>query len=250
MTIDFKSKQLEFSAYVRDPFNNARPIDVNLQRMEIYRELFFNNIEGILSSNFPVLKAIFDQQSWFELCQNFCTKHSCSTPYFYEIAEEFLAYLENKHHHHADFPFLLELAHYEWVEMALAISTQEMTPNAEEFIADLSQQNITLSALAWPLVYQYPVHEISPDFLPKTQPQAPTFLLVYRDVFDEVNFIQISPLTFRLTQLLQENKPQPSDFWLNKIAEESTHPEPHIIMAAGLEAITELAVKNIILRAK
>ena len=65
--VDFKSKQDEFSAYIRDPENNPVPADVKEQRMAMYRELFFNNIEGFLSGNFPVLRAILDDQKWFAL---------------------------------------------------------------------------------------------------------------------------------------------------------------------------------------
>ena len=42
--IDFKSKQDEFAAYIRDPENNPVPADVKMHRMSMYRELIFNNI--------------------------------------------------------------------------------------------------------------------------------------------------------------------------------------------------------------
>jgi hypothetical protein len=246
MQVDFKAKQLEFSAYIRDPFNNPRPKDVKQQRIETYRELFFNNIDSFLSSNFPVLKKILDEKQWFELSQDFFSRHLCTTPYFSEIPEEFLDYLENERQNSADFPFLLELAHYEWVEMALSIAKQEITANSSEFIANISQQNIALSALAWPLVYRFPVQQISPSFLPEVIPEQPTYLLVYRDIVDEVNFIQIPPVTFRLLQILQENKAMSCENCLNQIAQESEHPIPKTIIQSGLQIIKDLAVKNII----
>ena len=164
MKVDFKAKQQEFSAYIRDPSNNPQPADVSQQRMNTYRELFFNNIDSFLSSNFPVIKTILNDQQWFELAQDFFSKHPCQTPYFSEIPEEFLAYLQNERQNNSDYPFLLELAHYEWVEMALSIAKDEITANTAEFINDISQQTIALSPLAWPLVYQFPVQQISVDF--------------------------------------------------------------------------------------
>lgn len=249
MNVDFRTKQLEFSAYIRDPLNNPKPVDVKPERMEIYRELFFNNIDSFLSSNFPVLKTILDEQQWFELTQDFFSRHPCTTPYFSEIPEEFLQYLENERKNNTDYPFLLELAHYEWVEMALSISQQQLPANSEAFINNVAEESITLSDLAWPLAYRFPVQQISLSFLPVEAPDTATFLLVYRDIADEVNFIKIPPITFRLLQLLQENDSIACQQCLATIAKESAHPEPEKIIQAGLEIIKDLAAKNIILPA-
>jgi len=245
--VDFKAKQHEFAAYIRDPFNNPRPSDVEQKRIETYRELFFNNVDSFLSSNFPVLKTVLDETQWFELSQDFFATHPCSTPYFSEIPEEFLDYLQNQRKNNTDYPFLLELAHYEWVEMALSISKDDVSANSTQFINTIEQQHITLSPLAWSLVYQFPVQQISRSFLPLTAPDQPTFLLVYRNMADEVNFIQIPPITFRLLQILQENDTISCQACLKQIAEESAHSEPEIIRASGLQIIKELAEKNIII---
>jgi uncharacterized protein len=46
MGVDFRIKQAEFAAYIRDPENQRLPVDVKPQRMVMYRELFFNNINS------------------------------------------------------------------------------------------------------------------------------------------------------------------------------------------------------------
>ena len=124
--VDFKSKQDEFAAYIRDPENNPVPADVKEQRMVMYRELFFNNIEGFLSGNFPVLRKILNDRQWFALAQDFFAKHPCKSPHFSQIPEEFLDYLQNERDSSEDLPFMLELAHYEWVEMALSIAREDI----------------------------------------------------------------------------------------------------------------------------
>ena len=246
MKVDFKAKQQEFSAYIRDPVNNPKPADVKPERMAMYRELFFNNIDSFLSSNFPVLKTILDDQQWFDLSQDFFAKHPCTTPYFSEIPEEFLEYLQNERKNEKDFPFLLELAHYEWVEMALSIYQEQPVENSAEFIGNVAEEKISLSPLAWPLVYRFPVQQISPTFLPETVPEQPTYLLVYRSENDEVIFLKIPPITFRLLQILQENKAIICLDCLSNIAKESAHPEPDKIIHSGLQIIKDLAEKNII----
>lgn len=247
MKVDFKAKQNEFSAYIRDPFNNPRPADVKQERIETYRELFFNNVDSFLSNNFPVLKTILNEQQWFELSQDFFSNHASSSPYFSEIPEEFIDFLQNERKNKDDLPFLLELVHYEWVEMALSIAKENIKTNTSHFIENLVQQTIALSPLAWPLAYQFPVQEISPAFLPTKTPEEPTYLLVYRDTDDEVQFMKTPPITFRLLQIVQDNEDISCEDCLKQIVQESAHPEPDTLFASGLLAIKDLAEKNIII---
>lgn len=245
MRTDFRAKQLEFASYIRDPENNPIPTDVKQQRMDMYRELFFNNIESFLSANFPVIRKILDDNQWLELAQDFFAKHPCKSPYFSEIPEEFMEYLQNERNNPDDFPFMLELAHYEWAEMALSISKEEATANNQS-LNNLLKKRIRLSPLAWPLAYQYPVHKISPDFLPDAASQQPTFLIVYRNPADEVNFIEITPITYSLLQLIQENGEMLTESCLTQVADELNHPNPEIIIEGGLQILKELAEKTVI----
>jgi hypothetical protein len=244
--VDFKSKQDEFAAYIRDPENNPAPADVKEQRMAMYRELFFNNIEGFLSGNFPVIRKILNDQQWLALVQDFFAKHPCQSPHFSQIPEEFLDYLQNERDSSDDFPFMLELAHYEWVEMALSIAKEEVVSCNPDVDNLLLNRNIALSPLAWPLAYQYPVQKLSPVFLPLEVPEQPTFLIVYRNSEDDVNFIEITPITYRLLEIIQEHEKLLAEDCLKQVARESNHPDPGLIVAGGLQILKELAEKTII----
>ena len=246
MPIDFKSTQIAFAAYIKDPENNPAPSDVKIQRMMMYRELFFNNIEGFLSGNFPVLRKILSDSEWLALVQDFFAKHPCKSPHFSKIPEEFLNYLQNERDCSTDFPFMLELAHYEWVEMALTIAKETVHANPQS-LDELQNRHITLSPLAWPLIYQYPVQQLSPNFLPEMAPDQPTFLVVYRNPEDNVNFIEITPLTYRLLQIIQENGEIMTISCLKQLSEESNHPNPQMIITGGLQILKELAEKTVII---
>lgn len=246
MRVDFKAKQSEFVDYIRDPLHNPMPPDVKRQRMDAYRKLLFNNVDSFLCNNFPVLKTILNDENWHNLSQDFFKNHCCTTPYFSEIAEEFLDFLQNQRHNKADPPFLLELAHYEWVELALSIAKEQVIVNTQTCLVDILQRTIALSTLALPLVYQFPVQQISPSFLPTVAPDQPTYLLVYRNSLDDVKFIQIPAITFRLLQILQENNTLTCQDCLQQIAKESAHPQPEKIINSGLQIIQDLAYKNII----
>lgn len=245
MKVDFNAKQREFAAYIRNPQANPAPADVAEQRMAMYRELFFNNIENFLSSNFPVIRKLLDDQQWQELAQDFFANHTCESPYFSEIPEEFIGFLQQERNHPDDFPFLVELAHYEWVEMALSIAKEELVVNSLP-IADLSTKSLRVSPLSWPLAYQYPVHKIAPNFLPLTPPESATFLIVYRDLHDEVVFLEITPMTYRLLAIIQEQPTAVASDVLAQIITEMQHPQPQLIIDGGLQILNGLAEKNII----
>ena len=242
---DFKSTQQAFAAYIRDPQHNPKPVDVAEPRMAMYRSLFFNNIDGFLSGNFPVLRALLNDQQWLDLVQDFYAKHPCQSPYFLQIPAEFLAYLQHERQGEDDLPFMLELAHYEWVEMALATSEQQVVSD-DKHLDELLNYAIALSPLAWPLAYQYPVHKIGPDFLPLVAPAQATFIVVYRDANDDVNFIEITALTYRLLELIQAQEAIITADCLQQLAVESQHPNPDLIISAGLDILKSLVEKTII----
>ena len=246
MAVDFRHKQAEFAAYIRNPSQNPAPDDVAPERMAMYHELFFNNIDSFLSSNFPVIRRILPDEQWFALAQDFFAEHHCSTPHFSEIAEEFLDYLQTRNKAN-DFPFLLELAHYEWVEMALAISPIDTPPTSPSFADEILEQKISLSPLAWLLAYQYPVQQISPEFLPTSPPQQATCLIVYRDADYHVHFVQPSPLTFRLLQLLEQNPNATGDSCLQALIAEASQLNSELLFTEGVKILKEMVGKGIII---
>ena len=244
MAVDFKTKQAEFAAYIRDPQNNPAPADVAPERMAMYRELFFNNIDSFLSTSFPVLRTLFDDQQWLALASDFFATHHCQTPYFSEIAEEFLDYLQQRQQPD-DYPFLWELAHYEWVELALAIAKDEPVFASVAVVENLEELTLSVSPLAWLLAYQYPVQQISANFIPTEPPAQPTYLLVYRDAEHEVHFMQAVPVTFRLLQIL-EQQAQTAGAAVEQLAAEIPGSTIDGLLPYALASLREMAAKGII----
>ncbi len=250
MRVNFKQKQAEFVAYIRRPESNPMPEEIESRRMQMYRELLFNNVDNFLSSNFPVLNQILNPSQWYQLSQGFFESHSCSTPYFSEIPEEFLHYLQHLDSNQWAYPFILELAHYEWVEMSLAISTSELIIHEPIDITDPNDQSIlALSDLAWPLVYEFPVHRISAEFLPLQAPELPTYLLVHRDQDDKVHFMQINALVFRLIQIIQDAEELSLADLVAQIVEESRGINADMIIEGAQSTVADLLQKNILFRA-
>ncbi len=244
---NFKKHQYAFTAHIRDPENNPLPAGVEDRRMAIYRELLFNNVNSFLENSFPVLRSLYRDESWLKLARNFFANHQSKTPYFLEIPQEFLDFLQSEYHPiHEDPPFLLELAHYEWVELALTVADEGTDTDNIDRNGDLLAGIPVVSPLAWLLVYQWPVHRISPDYRPNQPPENPSYLIVYRDNEDTVQFIEANPVTARLMQLMQENKDQPGRELLQQVADEIEHPDPEIVLQGGHQTLVRLYKKGIV----
>ncbi|MDH4049593.1 MAG: putative DNA-binding domain-containing protein [Gammaproteobacteria bacterium] len=202
---EFQQKQFAFAAHIRAPDSNAAPEGVEDRRMAIYRELFFNNLHKLISSTFPVLRKLHSKERWRALIREFMVRHEAQTPYFLEIPKEFLKFLEQEHVGDEDFPFLLELAHYEWAELALSIAEDEDDMSSIDPRGDLLDGVPVKSVLAWSLAYRYPVHRISEQFKPLQPGDHPTFLAVWRKPDDELGFMELNPLTARLVEIVDTN---------------------------------------------
>lgn len=240
--------QTSFAAHIRDPEGVAAPEGIEDRRMGIYRNLFFNNICNFLSGNFPVLRSLFDQAGWTTLCREFYKDFRCHTPLFPELPREFLRYIQDQRdNNEADPPFMLELAHYEWIELALSLDESETSNISCNPDGDLMTGIPVLSPLAWPLSYQYPVHRIRVDFQPKTAPEHPTHLLVWRKQDFTVNFMQLNEVSLLLLQKMKEEPNCAGLQLLEQIAETIKHPKPAVVVAGGETLLRELREKQVIL---
>ncbi len=248
--LPFQKTQYEFVKYIRDPDHNSAPLNIEKRRMDMYRELVFNNIEDFLASNFPVLRKITENDRWEAMVADFLAYHNSKSPYFLHIPEEFLNYLHNEREaSDNDFPFLLDLAHYEWVEMAVSFSQYETPPHDPLFKENPLPIVAAVSDTARVLAYRFPVQNISPDYLPQTPLDQPTFLVVYRNADDEVTFLELNPVSYRLLQLIQEKKEDTLATLLDHIAEELEHPNPAVVSTGGKEVICDLIKRRVIRRA-
>ncbi len=242
----FMRTQYAFAAHIRDPGGAPLPADVEDRRMAIYRDLFFNNVEGFLSATFPVLKQVLGDADWQRMARGFFADHRCRSPLFLEIPREFLTWLEQERpDDERDPPFLRELAHYEWVELALSVCETDARPCDPD--ADLLASRPVLANTAWPFAYRFPVHRIGPDFKPAAPPVEPTYLLVYRDPDDAVGFIALNAVSARLFGLLQESGEHSGRAILERIASELNHPDPAVVVAGGLGILRAWRARGIVL---
>ncbi|MGF6318514.1 HvfC family RiPP maturation protein [Pseudomonas frederiksbergensis] len=198
-------QQDTLTRYLRDPDHCAPPAGMDVARAQVYRDLVFSNLSSLLSGTFPVLVKILGDGEWRSLVRIFLRDYRARTPKFGEIAQEFVEFLASEPLALSDGPwppFMVELAHYEWVEMVLQQSEAEPLPASDAGL--LLDRPLQVSPLAWPLAYAWPVQLVGPDYRPDTPPAQPTLLLVRRGEDWGVRFSELSPLAWRLLQRIGE----------------------------------------------
>ena len=218
---DFIRAQQQFTAVIRDPQQAPWPQEIERSRMQIYTELFFNNFNDFLASQFPVLHEVITEPVWEALVRRFMRLHHCQTPIFAEIGREFIAFLQSE-----DFldsalarqlpDFVLELAEYERLELVLAtdMTTINWPKWQDEAYPDdaLLQSQITPSPVSRLGIFRYPVQNISADFQPQGEDwgadKAPQYLLLYRDRQHELHFVSLTAVSAMLYQQLLQTPGQ------------------------------------------
>ena len=244
----FLETQLAFTAHVRNPDAHPRPTDVEPRRMQIYLDLIFNNIESFLASGFPIAKRVLDGDRWRALVRRFVHQHASSSPYFLEVTQEFLTFLDDCDDD--DVPdFLLELCHYEWVELALSTSEVEIPREGIDPSGDLLSEVVVVSPLIWCLSYRYPVHQIGKSFMPDQPPESPTQLVVYRRADDQVKFLSVNAVTIRLVSLLEQELTGSAalDDLIRELASESAQMDEKTVYDQGIATLEKLREAEILL---
>lgn len=243
----FQRYQLAFTAHIRDPKGQPRPRGVQARRMKVYNELLYNNVERFILACFPVLRQVLGVRKWRRLVRAFFAGHRSHTPYFRQIPDEFIQFLQHEWQPDPAYPdFLLELAHYEWIELALSVSTLDQQTLPHDAHGDLLENVPVLNPVLANLTYRYPVHRIGARFKPAVAPLQATHLLVFRNLADEVRFIVQNPVSARLVALLAPGG-RSGRAALVQLATEMQHPDPQAVVSFGADILARLRTEQAIL---
>jgi hypothetical protein len=197
-----EQQQRQFLNYLRHPQGDNLPAGIAPERLAVYVELLYNKFAESLSACFPVLHRILSPNDWRELLLDFIAEHRCQSPYYRQIPDQFVQYLQQERHRPKDSPFLAELAHFEWMELQLSIAESEpvaVTPLSDEQL--LTGRPVLPPGMQL-LQYHWPVQDIGPAFLPEEPSAIANHILGFRDADDQVQFIALNPITAGLITLL------------------------------------------------
>ena len=230
--------QRTFAAHLRDPTQNPIPNGVNPARMNVYVDLLFNNVNDFLQRHLPITHSLLDANTWHDLVRQFYAQHACQSPYLRDISGEFVQWLSPRFATldvAINHPYLLELVHFEWVEIALMLDDTKVTWQTD-FVAQAAlDENISLNPVMLSQSYQYPVHKITTEWQPSTP--EPTFLLRLRTPQGQLRIIVLNALTMRLVEYIQ-NVYTPRQA-ITLIAEEISHSDRVQLLQFGLQLLTQ-----------
>jgi hypothetical protein len=139
-------------------------------------------------------------------------------------------------------PFLYQLAHYEWVELAVSALETKAVKLSKKM--DFLKETPVLAPANMLLEYDYAVHKISKKHIPKTAEK--TYLLVFRNAENQVKFIELNPMTFQLLSLIQEND-MTGEQALVRLATALQIRNAEAIIQFGAEILADLAKQGAII---
>ena len=242
----FQQYQQAFTAHIRDPRNLPRPKNVKAKGMDVYKAIVFNNLFESVSACFPVAQKVIGKRAWLKLVRGFFREHSSSTPIFRKIPEEFLAYLSNINALTPENfpPYLTSLCHYEWIELLASTMADEANKRDINLTGELRLNQPAFTHTMQLLNYEYAVQKISPRYKPKEK--VNTQLLVYRNIDFEVRFIELNTMTYRLIEILKQDKLN-CEQALTMLAKEINQPQTESIIQFGLDILEDLRSQGVIL---
>ncbi|MCB1836212.1 MAG: putative DNA-binding domain-containing protein [Alcanivoracaceae bacterium] len=250
MTLSFQDTQNALAAWLRDPDNRPAPPGIEQRRLNIYRDLVYNNIEGFLRNGFPALHSLLEASLWHQLARDFIARHACDSPYFVDISRHFVEFLQASEGWLARLPpWALELAHYEWMEVAVDIADAGDWQAGADADGDLLVGAPVLSPVACLLGYRWPVHQLCADYLPASPPEETTWLMVYRDRQDVVKFMALNQAAAALLQRATSNPQQIGHELLSMLARDMDLPLPQV-QGFGLALLEQLRERGIVLGAR
>jgi len=205
---EFQRIQEQWSRWLRDPNGSDQP-DAELRRLQVYRRLVKNNIDGFVTRGFPVLFSILTTEQSQTLLQTFIAQHQAKSPLFSAIGAEFVDFLAD--YEQAWLPASsYQLAVYERMEVeAYNYDAACILPSLETSLESVLWE--INPSLQWH-AFDYPVHTIQPELVPEQPLDQPCYLAVYR--VDEINhdmitanvkFLQLNAVTMVLVDFLLQH---------------------------------------------
>ncbi len=157
----FQQYQQQFVDYLRDPkIDSSLPNNLP-EASKVYVDLLNSTIEDCLRTCFPVCRDILGIDIWQKLVGLFIKNHSCQSPLYREIPNEFMAYLINEKTAIELPEFMLDLAHYEWIELILETEEAIEHKNSYPILVKPLTTIPLLNPVLHILHYRYPVQSIS-----------------------------------------------------------------------------------------
>jgi len=157
----------------QDAFHRFAP------RLRLYRALVRGALEDPLPDCFPFTHQILaDAHAWEACLDAFLASRSIQSPYYRDLNPAFVAWLAESAWGLDRWPFLLQLAHFEWTELEV-LRWPEMPPPPGLIGTPTPDRRVAFDGTARNLAYAWRVHESDADT--PIPADGPALLFCHRD---------------------------------------------------------------------
>lgn len=190
---------------------------ISRERLQLYEELLFASVEDTLGSLYPHTKR-FLEKDWYKLIENYRRVYPNRSYQLYKVAEDFPRFVSEQKAYTRQYPYLEDIAHYEWLEMEVLNAEDEPLPDSMEAGFPQTTEGLEYwGPIANPIkrlrTFQYEVPQLLEQL--KDLEEKPlkkinfkkgaVAILIYRDMETcQARFFQMAPLT---AQFIQQLKP-------------------------------------------
>ena len=248
--LDFRAAQRAFSEHVRDPARFPSPRGLDARRVAVYRDAVMHNIERFMSDNFPRVKAVLELTHWTDLVRDYLIRHRADTPAFARLPHEFLVFLTHERHEASDPPYLVELAHFDWLENELATDLRHIDCTGIDPLGDLLDAPIAVNPIHVVATYQFPVHAIPGDYAASDAPARATHIVAFRDTAHRYAFLDLNAIALELFTTVRDNPARTARAVLIDIATKLGHPTPAAVIYGGSDILQRMRQRELLLGTK
>lgn len=176
-----------------------KPVTDKPENTDHYRRLVFNIVEDILSTAFPLSKALLKDKKWNDAVTHFFELHACSTTQIWKLSAEFHAfYKENPFPFKNKYPFLSDLLLFEYKEIEIFMMEDILSEeyNTEGNMAqDILIPNPEIQILS----LEYPVHIKKANEI-KDSDKSNYFVSIHRNF--KTKDVQFNELSYPFVEII------------------------------------------------
>ncbi|MBL0211093.1 MAG: putative DNA-binding domain-containing protein [Holophagaceae bacterium] len=160
-------------------------------RLLTYRDLARNALEDPLPDCFPILHALLGEaDEWDQCLDAFLASRTIQSPYYRDVSPAFVGWLADSGWGLERWPFLLQLAHFEYIEVEI-LRWPDEAPEGDLQDAPTADSCVVFDGAARNLAYAYRVHEATKET--PEPPEGEAFLMGYRDADGDFGYSELSP---------------------------------------------------------
>lgn len=169
-----------------------------VERISIYRELIQSSIFDLISRIYPYTLELIKKDKE-KLLPLYLEQFPPKSPILNKVAEDFPLFIVSQKQLIKKYPFIYELATYEWLELEVADRENlenEIVPNTLNPIHEICRFKYDIPAIVELIKSNKSINKISPK---------QTSILIYRNPDTlEVKFFQLSPASLGYIELLTQ----------------------------------------------